>query len=78
MGKPEFDTSTNMNIVGLMLRPTRAMWINGKKVIMDSGFCVLKGPLEMSKRGFHGSALMKIGYIGLGGFMEMELKITSV
>ena len=56
----------------------RSLWSTGKAVIMDIGFYVLKGPLEMSKRGFHGSALMKIGYIGLGGFMEMELKITSV
>ena len=45
MGRPEFDTSPNMKTVGLMLRLMRVLWSTGKTVIMDSGFCVLKGLL---------------------------------
>ena len=59
MGQPEFETSTNMKTVGLMRRLTRALWSTGKAVIMDSVFCVLKGLLEMRKRGVCGSALIK-------------------
>ena len=55
MGRPEFDTSTNMKTVGLMLRLTRSLWNNGKAVIMDSDFCVLKGVLIIRKRRVYGS-----------------------
>ena len=48
-----------MKIVGIMLRLMRALWRTGKAVIMDSSFCVLKGLLEMRKRGFYGSVLIK-------------------
>ena len=41
MGRPDFETSNNMKTVGLMLRLTRALWITGKAVIMDSGFYFL-------------------------------------
>ena len=76
MRRPEFETSPNMKIVGLMLRLMRALWRTGKAVIMDSSFCVLKGILEMRKRGFYGSVLIKRGAIGLRGFMEMTLTIN--
>ena len=46
-------------------------------MIMDSGLCVLKGLLEMNKMGVYGSSSIKRGTIGLGGFMEMALAITS-
>ena len=59
MGRPEFETSPNMKMVGLMLTLTSVQWSTGMSVIMDSGFCVLKGPLEMRKRGVYGSALIK-------------------
>ena len=42
MGRPEFEISTNMKTVGLMTQPTRYIWSTGKKVITESGFCVLK------------------------------------
>ena len=38
-------------------------------MIIDSGFCVFKGSLEMRKRGVYGSELIKIDAIGLGRFM---------
>ena len=59
MGRPEFETSPNMKTIGIMLRLTRALWSTGKAVIMDGGFCVLKGLLEMRKRGVYGSTLIK-------------------
>ena len=71
MGRPEFETTPNMNTVRLMLQLTIVLWGTGTAVIMDSVFCVLKRKLEMNKRGFYGSALIKRGAIGLGGFMDM-------
>ena len=59
MGRPEFDTSPNINMVGLIIWLMRAMWSTGKAVIMDISYCVLKGILEIRKRGFYGSALIK-------------------
>ena len=45
------------------------LWCTGKLVIMDIGFSVLRGILNMSKRGVYGSALIKIGDIVLWGFI---------
>lgn len=45
--------------VGLMLRVTRQIWSTGKVIILDSGFCVLKGIVELMKRGVFASALIK-------------------
>ena len=59
MVRPEFETNTNMNTVGLMIGLTRVMWSTGKAVITDSGFYVLKGLLETRKRGVYGSELIK-------------------
>ena len=51
MGRPQLKTSPNINTVGLVLRLIRELWSTGKSVIMYSVFCVLKGLLEISKRG---------------------------
>ena len=45
--------------VGKMLRLTKCLNGTGTIVIMDSGFCVLKGLVEMRKRGVFGSAMIK-------------------
>ena len=45
--------------VGLMLRMTKVIWHTGLCVIMNSGFCVLKGIIEMAKRGIYRAALIK-------------------
>ena len=66
-----------MKMVGLMVLITRSICSAGKVVIMYSGLFLLKGLSEMSKRGVYGSVLIKIGPIGLGGFMETVLNITS-
>jgi hypothetical protein len=39
--------------VGLLLRLTRSIWNTGRLVILDSGFCVLKGIIELKKKGVH-------------------------
>ena len=71
MGGTEFDTHTNMKMVGLMLRITRDLWSSGKAVIMDSGFYVLRGLLDMRKRGVYGNVLIKKRCYWPRGFMEV-------
>ena len=45
--------------VGLMVRMTKPIHHTGKVVVMDSGFCVAKGIIEMEKKGVFGQALIK-------------------
>ena len=71
IGRPEFYTSPNMKTVGLMLQLTRAPWSTGMAVIMDSGFYVLRGLLEMRKRGVYGNVLIKKRCYWPRGFMEV-------
>ena len=59
MSRPEFETCIQMKTVGIILRLTRSLSNISKAVIMDSGFCVLKGVFEMKTRGIYGSALIK-------------------
>jgi hypothetical protein len=37
---------------------TRHIWNTGRVVILDSGFCVFSGIMELAKRGLHGGALI--------------------
>jgi hypothetical protein len=57
LGKMEFESLGKT--VGLLLRMTRPIWNTGRVVILNSGFCVLSGMLELAKRGLHGGALIK-------------------
>ena len=45
--------------VGLLIRLTQPLHQSGKVVILDSGFCVLKGIVELKKKGVFASALIK-------------------
>ena len=45
--------------VGLLLRLTKSIWHSSRLVILDSGFCVLKGIIELRRRGVFASALIK-------------------
>ena len=45
--------------VGLLLRVLEPIFAKGMTVILDSGFCVLKGIIELKKRGVYASALIK-------------------
>ena len=77
MGRPQFETSPKMNIVGLIIRLTIALWSTGKSVVMDRGFCVIKGLFEMRKRGHYNILFIKRGNIGLLGLIEIILRSTS-
>ena len=54
---PEY--STLGATVGLLLRLTKLLWHTGKVVVLDSGFCVLQGIVELKKRGVYAAALIK-------------------
>ena len=45
--------------VGLLLRLCRFLWGTSSAVILDSGLCVLKGIVELRKKGVFASALIK-------------------
>ena len=45
--------------VGVLLRLTKPIWASGKVVVLDSGFCVLQGLVELLKKGVYAHALIK-------------------
>ena len=45
--------------VGLLLHVLEPIFARGNVVILDSGFCVLKGIVELKKWGVYASALIK-------------------
>ena len=55
--KPKYDDLGKT--VGLLLRLTRQLHATSKVVVLDSGFCVLKGIIELRKRGVFAGALIK-------------------
>ena len=54
----EFD-NLGGKTVGLLLRMLKSYFASGKYVVLDSGFCVLKGIIELRKRGLFACALIK-------------------
>ena len=57
LGQQEYN---NMgSTVGLLLRMLTPIFHKGYVVILDSGFCVLKGIIELRKKGVFASALIK-------------------
>ena len=55
--KPKY--SNHGNTVGLLLQILELLFIRGSVVVLDGGFCVLKGIIELKKRGVYASALIK-------------------
>ena len=47
--KKEF--SEHGKTVGLLLRLTKPIWGTGRVVVLDSGFCVVKGIIALKKKG---------------------------
>ena len=45
-----------------MLHLTKPEWGTGKLVVLDSGFCVLQGLVELKKKGVYAHALIKKRY----------------
>ena len=54
---PEFEQLGKT--VGLLLRMLKPIYSTGKVVVLDSGFCVVKGIIELIKRGVFAAALIK-------------------
>ena len=50
--------------VGLLLHVLEPIFARGNVVILDSGFCMLKGIVELKKRGVYASTLIKSRSIG--------------
>ena len=59
---PKF--SNEGKTVGLLLHVLEPIFAKGMVVILDSGFCVMRGFIELKKRGLYGSALIKNVNIG--------------
>lgn len=57
-GQKEFDEK-GKTVVGFVLHLTKNIWNTGKLVILDSGFCALRGLLELCTRGVFALALIK-------------------
>ena len=45
--------------IGVLLCLTEPVWGTGKLVVLDSGFCVLQGLVELKKKGVYAHALIK-------------------
>jgi hypothetical protein len=56
-GSPTF--ATLGKTVGLMMRMCQSIFHSGKVVVLDSGFCVWKGIIELKKVGVFAHALIK-------------------
>jgi Transposase IS4 len=57
--KPPKEFESLGKTVGLLLRLTKPLWGTAKMVVLDSGFCVLKGIIELKKRGVFAALLIK-------------------
>ena len=45
--------------VGMVLRMCETFYGTGKAVVMDSGFCVSRGIVELGRKGVYGASLIK-------------------
>ena len=45
--------------VSLLLRLTKSIWGSSRVLVLDSGFCVLKGIVKLRKKGIFSAALIK-------------------
>ena len=57
--RPDFETGLVTSTISLVWRMTKPLWGTGKAVVLDSGFCVLKGLIGMYDIGLYGSAVTK-------------------
>jgi Transposase IS4 len=75
LGQKEFNDLGGPT-VGLMVHMTKPIHHTGKVVVMDSGFCVAKGIVEMEKKGVYGQALIKKSD-DIGPNLFLVMKLTS-
>ena len=57
--KPVDPTNAHGKTVGLLLRLCKPLYATGCVVVLDSGFCVLRGLTELLKKGVFASAVIK-------------------
>ena len=57
--KPADLTNQHGKTVGLLLRMCESLYHTGKVVVLDSGFCVLRGLVELQKNGVYAAAVIK-------------------
>ena len=55
----KLDGMPEQKTVGLLLHMTEALWHSSRVVVLDSGFCVLQGLIELAKRGLFAAAVIK-------------------
>ena len=65
--------------VGLLLHVSEPIFTRGNVVILDSGFCMLNGIVELKKRGVYASTLIKSGSIcpNISRVMQSETISTT-
>jgi len=56
---PQPEHEQHGKTVGLLVRLTKALWHTGKLVVLDSGFCVVKGIIALRNKGVFAAALIK-------------------
>ena len=61
-GKPEFEADYGAT-GGLIMRMKNPLFGTGKTVVMDSGFCVMRGLVGMLAHGVYGTTVINKKYI---------------
>ena len=74
---PDLNRNKFGNTVNLLLRMCSTIFGSGRIVILDSGFCVLKGIVELAKNGVFAGAQIKKGSIDQNTYWVMLLILTS-
>ena len=59
--------------MALMWRLTKPLWVTGKMVMTESGFCVLKGLVDMYMRKLYSSAVFNKRVYQTEGFLDIKL-----
>ena len=75
LGEKEYDGMGRT--VGTLFRLMKSQFGTGKTVVLDSGFCVLQGLVELKKNGIYTHALIKKKDIGQNMFQGMLSSSTS-
>ncbi len=75
MGKPEYEVEHGKTS-GLLLWLTKYIHHLARYVVLDSGFCVLKGLISLVKSGVFACALIKNAGTGLPTAKVMSLTST--
>ena len=75
LGEKEHDNKGRT--IGTLLHLTEPVWGTGKIVVLDSGFCVLQGLIELKKKEVYAHALIKKDDIGQNMFLVIMSSLIS-